>query len=121
MQAYNKKDLTSGSIAENSTQTWTTIKHDSAPRLPNCNPGPPAHMSYPCSQNQIELICLTPVAKPNRAHRLHPCIQTNQTQYSIRPKPIISQLIMLKVRATHDPEHDYHDSLHFAGVAQLYS
>jgi hypothetical protein len=64
MQAYNKKGLTSGSIAENSTETWTTTKHDSAPRLPNCNPGSPTDRSYPCSQNQTELTCLTLVAKP---------------------------------------------------------
>jgi hypothetical protein len=50
-------------MVEKSTYTKTTTKQDTAPRLPNCNSGPLAHMSHPCSQNQIELIGLTPVAK----------------------------------------------------------
>jgi hypothetical protein len=50
----------------------------------------------------------------------HPCSQTNQTQYSTRPKPTISQLIMWKVHAAHDRKHGYHDSLHSAEIAQLY-
>jgi hypothetical protein len=66
MQAYNKKGITSGSIAENSTKTWTTTNHDSAPRLSNYNPGPPAHRSYPCSLNQTELTGLTPIVKPTK-------------------------------------------------------
>jgi hypothetical protein len=49
MQAYNKKDLIIGSIAENSTYTETTTKQDTAPQLPNCNQGPPARRSHPCS------------------------------------------------------------------------
>jgi hypothetical protein len=31
-----------------------------------------------------------------------------------------TQLIMWKVHVAHDCEHDYHDSLHSADVAQLY-
>jgi hypothetical protein len=77
-------------------------------------------MSHPCSQNRIELTCLTPIAKPNRAHRSHPYSQTNQTQYPTRPKPTIPQLIVWKVHAAHDREHDYHDSLYSTEVAKLY-
>jgi hypothetical protein len=49
MQAYNKKGSICGLIAEKSTYTWTTAKHDTAPQLPHCNPGPLAHRSHPCS------------------------------------------------------------------------
>jgi hypothetical protein len=69
MQAYNKKGLITGSIAENSTYAQTTTKHDTSPRLPNCNPGPPAHRSYPYSQIRTKLIGLTPIAKPNKVHK----------------------------------------------------
>jgi hypothetical protein len=31
-----------------------------------------------------------------------------------------TQLIVWKVHVAHDREHDYHDSLHYAEVAQLY-
>jgi hypothetical protein len=67
-----------------------------------------AHMSHPCSHNQTELTCLTPVVK------------TIQTQHLTRPKPTIPPLIMWKVHIAHDCEHGYHDSLHSAEVAQFY-
>jgi hypothetical protein len=50
----------------------------------------------------------------------HPCIQTNQTQHSEQTQMNQTPLIMWKVHAAHDREHDYHDSLHSAEVAQLY-
>jgi hypothetical protein len=50
----------------------------------------------------------------------HPSSETNQTQYTTRPKPTISELIVWKVHAAHDREHGYHDSLHSVEVAQLY-
>jgi hypothetical protein len=56
MQAYNKKGFIIGSIVEKNTYTETTTKHDSAPRLPNCNQEPQAHMSHT-------------VAKLTNAHR----------------------------------------------------
>jgi hypothetical protein len=40
--------------------------------------------------------------------------QTRQVQHNQ------TQLIVWKVHVTHDREHDYHDSLYFAEVVQLY-
>jgi hypothetical protein len=51
--------------------------------------------------------------EPNQLDKGKP--NQNQNQPNHNP-----QLIMWKVHASHDHEHDYHDSLHSVEVAQLY-
>jgi hypothetical protein len=52
-------------------------------------------MSHPCSKNQT-----------------NPALDQTQTNHA--------PLIMWKVHAAHDCEHDYHDSLHSVEVTQIY-
>jgi hypothetical protein len=73
----------------------------------------------PLKPNQTKLTCLTPVAKPNRAHSSHPCSQTNQNPALDQTQTNHTPLIMWKVHVAHDREHGYHDSLHSVEVAQL--
>jgi hypothetical protein len=76
--------------------------------------------SSPLWLNQTELTGLTPVAKPNRAHRPHPCSQTNQNPALDQTQTNHTPLIMWKVHVTRDHQQGYHDSLHSAEAAQLY-
>jgi hypothetical protein len=91
------------------------------------------HLGYPTVTQGHWLVGLTPVARPNRNHRSHPCSQKQTELTGLTPvaqnypNPTLDQtqtiqtpLIMWKVHVTHDREHDCHDSLHSAEVAQLY-
>jgi hypothetical protein len=104
------------------------------------------HLGYPTVTKGHKLTGVTHVAKLTNAHRHPTCSQTNRARrhstYSqtknydhklplvtyhkpnqlnskpTRSKPTISQLIVWKVHVAHDRE--YHDSLHYVEVAQLY-
>jgi hypothetical protein len=80
-------------------------------------------MSHTCSQNQPTLIGIPPVAKPRTLHAgftptaWHEPNHQTETQQN---EPNQTQLTMWKVHVAHDREHDYHDNLYSAEVAQLY-
>jgi hypothetical protein len=59
MKAYNKKGLTTGSIAEKSTKTYIVSKHDFAPRIPTITKG-------------LKLTGLTHVARTNQNSQVSP-------------------------------------------------
>jgi hypothetical protein len=70
------------------------------------------------------LIAIPPVAKPRTMPTgFTPAGYHEPNQLDSKPirnNPIITQLIVSKVHVAHDHEHGYHNSLHYAEVAQLY-
>jgi hypothetical protein len=91
------------------------------------------HLGYPTVTQDHWLTGLTPIARPNKTHRSHPCSQ-NQTELTgLTPvaqnysNPALNQtqtnhtpLIVWEVHVAYDREHGYHDGLHYTDVAQLY-
>jgi hypothetical protein len=89
------------------------------------------HLDYPTITQGYQLTGLTPIARTKHGSQVSP-LWLNQTGL-IGLTPVANQnpaldqtqtnhtpLIVWKVYVTHDREHDYHDSLHSADVAQLY-
>jgi UDP-galactopyranose mutase len=78
--------------------------HDTAPWLPNCNPGPLAYRSHPYSQKKIELTGLTTVAQ-NYPNPALDWTQTNETPALDQTQTNQTPLIMWKAHVAHDCEH----------------
>jgi hypothetical protein len=78
------------------------------------------HLGYPTVTQGHWLTGLTPVARPNKAHRSHPCSKNHPNPALDQTQTNHTPLIVRNVHVAHDREHDYHDNLHSAEVAQLY-